>query len=158
MTGYQSKKTAARDKLDGMERKRGSIALARHLCYEIAGATNGDDDFSGNDYGSVDIAEILSAEVVRLQAALAQPVQEPVGYVYSEAGVKHGAIQRDLPNGTPLYTTPPQRPWVEPRGDEWFNWWRVSKIADETEAEIDFADFIAIALAVSAKLKEENNG
>ena len=93
-----------------------------------------------------------------VKAALAQPVQEPVGYVYSEAGVKHGAIQRDLPNGTPLYTTPPQRPWVEPRGDEWFNWWRVSKIADETEAEIDFADFITIALAVSAKLKEKNNG
>ena len=75
MTGYESKRAAARDKLDGMERealKRGSIALARQLCYEIAGATNGDDDFSGNDYGSVDIAEILSAEVVRLQAALAQ--------------------------------------------------------------------------------------
>jgi hypothetical protein len=44
---------------------------------------------------------------------LAQPVQEPVGYVYSEAGVKHGAIERDLPNGTPLYTAQPaQRPWV----------------------------------------------
>ena len=53
---------------------------------------------------------------------------------------------------------PAQRPWVEPRGDEWFNWWRVSKIADATEAEIDFADFITIALAVSAKLKEKNNG
>jgi hypothetical protein len=38
-----------------------------------------------------------------------QPAQEPVGYVYSEAGVKHGAIQRDLPNGTPLYAAPPQR-------------------------------------------------
>jgi hypothetical protein len=40
---------------------------------------------------------------------VAQPVQELVGYVYSEAGVKHGAIQRDLPNGTPLYAAPPQR-------------------------------------------------
>ena len=36
------------------------------------------------------------------------PEQEPVGYVYSEKGVKHGAIQtqRDLPNGTPLYAAP----------------------------------------------------
>jgi hypothetical protein len=42
----------------------------------------------------------------------AQPAQEPVGYVYSEAGVKHGAIQRDLPNGTPLYAAPPKREWV----------------------------------------------
>lgn len=38
------------------------------------------------------------------------PVQESVGYVYSEKGVKHGAIQtqRDLPNGTLLYATPLQ--------------------------------------------------
>jgi len=35
--------------------------------------------------------------------------QEPVGYVYSESGVKSAAIQRNLPNGTPLYTHPPQR-------------------------------------------------
>ena len=41
--------------------------------------------------------------------ALAQPEQEPVGYVYSESGVKSAAIQRNLPNGTPLFTTPPQR-------------------------------------------------
>ena len=53
-------------------RKRGSIALARQLCYEIAGATSEDDDICGSDYGSVDVAEILSAEVVRLQKALAQ--------------------------------------------------------------------------------------
>jgi hypothetical protein len=43
---------------------------------------------------------------------LDKPVQEPIGYVYSEAGVKHGAIQRDLPNGTPLYAAPLQREWV----------------------------------------------
>ena len=50
----------------------------------------------------------------------------------------------------------PQRTWVEPTGNEWFEWWSESKVADETEAEIDFADFITIALAVSAKLKEKN--
>ena len=55
--------------------KRGSIALARSLCYEIAGATS-EDDMDGGEYGSVDIAEILSAEVLRLQAALAQPEQQ----------------------------------------------------------------------------------
>ena len=65
---------------DANGRKRGSIALARQLCYEIAGATSEDDDISGRDYGSVDIAEILSAEVERLQKALTQPEQqaEPV--------------------------------------------------------------------------------
>ena len=60
-------------------RKLGSIALARSLCYEIAGATS-EDDMDGGGYGSVDIAEILSAEVVRLKKALAQPEQEPVAW------------------------------------------------------------------------------
>lgn len=52
--------------------KRGSIDLARCLCYEIAGPTDEDDDMSGSDYGSVDIAEILSAEVEKLRAAICQ--------------------------------------------------------------------------------------
>ena len=59
-------------------RKLGSIALARQLCYEIAGATS-EDDIDGGGYGSVDIAEILSAEIKRLQKALAkleQPADE----------------------------------------------------------------------------------
>ena len=55
-------------------RKLGSIALARELCVQIAGYTDDDQDQCGHDYGSVDIAEILSAEVVRLKKALAQPV------------------------------------------------------------------------------------
>jgi hypothetical protein len=48
--------------------KRGSIALARSICYEVAGPTDEDDDMIGSGYGSVDIAEILSAEVERLRA------------------------------------------------------------------------------------------
>ena len=51
-----------------------------------------------------------------------------------------------------------KRPWVEPTESEWFNWWRVSQVAHETEVEIDFADFLIIAQAVAAKLKEKNNG
>jgi len=55
--------------------KRGSIALARVLCVEIAGyADDQGEDMYGNDYGSVDIAEILSAEVERLRAELKQPM------------------------------------------------------------------------------------
>ena len=52
--------------------KRGSIDLARRLCYEIAGATDEEDDKTGSGYGSVDIAEILSAEVERLRGAIGQ--------------------------------------------------------------------------------------
>jgi len=68
-----------------INRKRGSIALARQLCYEIAGATSEDDDISGSDYGSVDVAEILSAEIERLREVLAQLEQEPVAKVVSTA-------------------------------------------------------------------------
>lgn len=49
-----------------------------------------------------------------------------------------------------------QRPWVEPTEGEWFNWWRASPVADATEAEIDFADFLIIAQAVTDKLKDDN--
>ena len=45
---------------------RGSIALARRLCVEIAGCPE-EDDTDGNGYGSIDIAEILSTEVERLR-------------------------------------------------------------------------------------------
>ena len=52
--------------------KRGSIALARSICYEVAGPTDEDDDMTGSGYGSVDIAEILSSEVENLRAAICQ--------------------------------------------------------------------------------------
>ena len=51
-----------------------------------------------------------NAAIAALEADLAQPV-EPVGYVYSDSSnpnqaVKCAAIDRRLPNGTPLYTAP----------------------------------------------------
>jgi hypothetical protein len=101
------------------------------------------------------------------QDKLAQPEQEPVAYEY----FKDWMVKEMPPMtiiGNPewwakriyerfIYTAPPQRTWVGLTGNEWFEWWRVSKIADETEAEIDFADFLIIALAVTDKLKEKNN-
>ena len=111
--------------------KRGSIALARQLCYEIAGATSEDDDISGKDYGSVDIAEILSAEVVRLQKTLAQPEQEPVAWAvqacskmwrgeFAEIDAKAEAKRI---GGTcvayALYTSPPQREWQSLTDEDW---------------------------------------
>jgi hypothetical protein len=54
----------ARDVAQGQtpKRKRGSIELARSLCDDIAGEIP-----DGEQYGSVDVAEILSAEVERLR-------------------------------------------------------------------------------------------
>jgi hypothetical protein len=52
-----------------------------------------------------------------------------------------------------LYTSPPaQRTW-----EEWFKWWRTSKVADSTEAEIDFADFMLIVRAVEAEYGIKEN-
>ena len=119
------------DMSDANGRKRGSIALARQLCYEIAGATSEDDDISGHDYGSVDIAEILSAEVVRLQKALAQPEQETVAWAvqacskmwrgeFAEIDAKAEAKRI---GGTcvayALYTSPPQREWQSLTDEDW---------------------------------------
>jgi len=109
MTGFYSKQDMAADK-----NKRGSIALARSLCYEISGATNGDDDFSGSDYGSVDVAEILSAEVERLREALAQPAQEPVAWRWSIKKLNGGyewryTLNKTRPDSIPLYAVPQKR-------------------------------------------------
>ena len=113
-----------------MQGKRGSIALARSLCYEIAGATS-EDDMDGGGYGSVDIAEILSAEVVRLQKALAQPEAEPVAWAvqacskmwrgeFAEIDAKAEAKRI---GGTcvayALYTSPPQREWQSLTDEDW---------------------------------------
>ena len=84
---------------------------------------------------------------------LAQPAQEPVALVIDGVLVKSALPEKYTGH---LYTAPPQRPWVEPTGNEWFDWWRVSPVANETEAEIDFADFFIIAQAVVAKLKDDN--
>ncbi len=93
----------------------------------------------------------------------AQPAQEPVAWaVYDKRGGSkslHWPEQHSPDGDATMFDAVPlvlQRTWVEPTGNEWFEWWRVSKVADATEAEIDFADFLIIAQAVIAKLKEDN--
>jgi hypothetical protein len=93
----------------------------------------------------------------------AQPEQEPVAWaVYDKRGGSKSLHwpEQHSPDGdanmfdaVPLV---PQRTWAGLTVGEWFEWWRVSKVADATEAEIDFADFLIIAQAVIAKLKEDN--
>jgi hypothetical protein len=101
--------------------------------------------------------------IADMEQALAQPEQEPVAIVHIKDDClvgSHRDNSKPFPDGQyglwPIGTTPPQRPWVEPSFTEWFEWWRVSPAADSTEAEIDFGDFLIIALAVVAKLKEKN--
>jgi len=115
---------------------------------------------SGNDAPEYILEAIASCE-----QALAQQAQGPASVTYKEVQDSMNALEKgtlyqqviaEELGQRRLYTTPPQRPWVEPTGNEWFEWWRVSKVTDATEAEIDFADFLIIAQAVMTKLKEDN--
>jgi hypothetical protein len=94
----------------------------------------------------------------------AQPAQEPVAWRFKDlkdghwvytthiVDLKYWRLKNEV--FEPLYTAPPQRPWVEPTAGEWFKCWLDLDAADKTEAEFDFADFLIIAQAVLAKLKE----
>ena len=153
-------------------RKLGSIALARELCVQIAGYTDDDQDQCGHDYGSVDIAEILSAEVVRLQKALAQPVFDcpRCGHCCPEAKPVAWAVQACSKmwrgefaeidakaeakriGGTcvayPLYTTPTQRPWQGLTDEDW------EQIHDKKDTALD--TFAQGAVWAADQLKERN--
>jgi hypothetical protein len=171
MTGFNSKRQMSQDKLNDDDdtqvyagRKRGSIALARSLCYQINGAADDSDDMDGGGYGSVDIAEILSAEVLRLQKALAQPEQEPVAWMFQhdETGRMNYVSNDGIHTPTmflemnpryalvcPLYTAPPQRQWVGLEAED------LAQI--ESDEFWQTGNHMAIAVAVEAKLKERNN-
>lgn len=93
----------------------------------------------------------------RGEATLAQ--QEPVAcfsVFRSISGERNTRFLElaSLPDGEHyFYTSPPaQRTW-----EEWFKWWRTSKVADSTEAEIDFADFMLIVRAVEAEYGIKEN-
>jgi hypothetical protein len=86
MTGYESKKAAAQDKLDSMERK--ALKLAQQVLESLPGFR-------------ADIDNALDA----IKAALAQPAQEPdywLGY-----GLQ-AHTEKPFEGATPLYTTPPK--------------------------------------------------
>ena len=161
MTGFVSKRQAAQGKLNDdtqvyAGRKRGSIALARSLCYQINGAADDSDDMDGGGYGSVDIAEILSAEVLRLQKALAQPEQEPkCGAIIEVFGKDWRLEYMSLPVGKHklytqqyTYTTPPQRTWVG------LTEWEREAIAHACGAM--GAEWLVFIEAVEKALKEKN--
>ena len=85
--------------------------------------------------------------------------QEPVAWMTNEVTtgtqvwLYEKTAQRYQNPPTPLYTSlPAQRTW-----EEWFKWWRTSKVADSTEAEIDFADFMLIVRAVEAEYGIKEN-
>jgi hypothetical protein len=89
-----------------------------------------------------------------LNCERAQPAQEPVAWMSEENDCIF--FDADKPNPmdyefwTPLYTAPPQRPWVGLTYDEVF----------EAMAESMNSDVLnqKVYEAIEAKLKEKNNG
>ncbi len=63
----------------------------------------------------------------------------------------HQAIKRVAPPAA-------QRQWVGLDAGGWFEWWRTAKLLEHTQAEIDFPDFLMIALAVQDVLGKKNGG
>jgi hypothetical protein len=108
MTGYQSKKTAARDKVEQWD----TPSEAFNDWWD------GEYDDSANPFTKHSLAYWAFAG---WQAALAQPAQEPVaciykGYLYMAHEFQSGQMPVD---SQPLYTTPPQRPLVDLTDADW---------------------------------------
>lgn len=108
MTGYESKKAMARDKLEQWDTP--SEAFNEWW--------NGEYDDSTNPFTKHSLAYWAFAG---WQAALAQPAQEPKSVTYKEVADTMNALRKgnlsqkaaaEEVGKLKLYTTPPQRPWV----------------------------------------------
>ena len=94
------------------------------------------------DQDEVDIRSRLYQRIHELETQLARGEQEPVGKFAKFTD----NIWREVTDGSagvPLYTTPPQRTWVE--------------LTDDDEIPWDGVDAKSFAKAIEAKLKEKNN-
>lgn len=88
--------------------------------------------------------------ITAIKEALAQPKHEPVAWMHPDKYKTYFTTDPSedlLLNGywTPLYTTPPQRPWIGLTGEE------VGLIADE------YSTLQGAIRAIEAKLKEKNH-
>ena len=104
----------------------------------------------GSDLGRKAITSIKEAlaqpEHMEDNLTMVQPAQEPVGHLYTIAGVQHCTIEQVLADG-PLYTAPPQRTWVGLTKNEVF----------EVMNATPYADRFEYAEAIEATLKEKNH-
>ena len=168
MTGYQSKKAMARDKL--LELAQEGMSMHSHdapeyiVCQALIEALAQPDTITKAllDMHRQDLAAWAKAvwEARADKEALAQPAQEPVAWwVTSPNGeldwgdepirYKEQRPLEELLDGcgyAPLYTTPPQRPWVDLTDSDWKE---IEDMPDTFDQGVAWAQ---------AKLKEKNNG
>lgn len=81
-------------------------------------------------------------------------IQSSVGYVYSVHGerIKNACIRSDIPNGTPLYTSPPaSKPWVGLTQEDMYE---IGEFRN-THGYVP-TGFKRLVAAIEAKLREKN--
>lgn len=160
MTGFNSKRQAAADKLqepwneDEWRRNnwRCSHGWLRGEQCEICNAPQPPSEWAGikailDEYGLQAIDFVADFKAALAQSP--QPAQEPVGQVGvigSDGFVGHIYDDRKVKTGDKLYTTPPQREWVGLTGEEIHN----------TVGYNETREMYKFALALIAKLRERN--
>lgn len=95
----------------------------------------------------------MAKRIEELEAALAQPEQEPVAWISHNAGLYHGKPDESL-NPLPLYTTPPQRKFIG-LTDEEIGAMEKEYLFGGKEFD-DEIGYWAVYRAIEAKLKEKN--
>jgi hypothetical protein len=104
---------------------------------------------------------MVDQAITAIKAAL-EAKDEPVAYINVEQRKLEWAkyMSWDTPTVVnlpkiPLYTTPPQRTWVGLTDEEIRKWWASENGLEDCDmCKID--DFILVARAIEAKLKEKN--
>ena len=94
------------------------------------------------------------------------PAQKPVAWMYEWGGRTNftttdqrfvEAAHPHFVKSTPLYTAPPQRPWVGLTDEEILGVWQKAMVEDNGKhARLDNQPFVHFAKAMEAKLKDRN--
>ena len=141
MTGYQSKKAMARDKLAHMtfeQRCRLSEQCLPEAPYRA----------------------MLTKLHDEMLAALAQPEQEPVAWKHPDKNMVFWKDTKEVDEyhgfkpTIPLYTTTPQRTWVgltDPEVELYWDW-------EDFQIGAGRSTILEMVRDIEAKLKEKNNG
>jgi hypothetical protein len=98
--------------------------------------------------------ELCHEAITAIREALAQPAQEPAGWMCSafDGEPCEQTNHDECGNPIPLYTTPPQRPWVGLTEGEiatYLDW-------DDWQIGTDRSIILGMVRNIEAKLKEKN--
>jgi hypothetical protein len=142
MTGFDSKRDMAADKLQEPVREALKLAL------EALEGLNNTNSYWWQEVDEQTIKKIEPA-ITTIKKALAQPAQEPVGEAHlMQEGFTHCIWSEGVvPVDTKLYTAPPQREWVGLTQKE------VQEIHDTYHKRMGPQEFASM---IGAKLKEKN--